>query len=375
MHRSDTGGSGDPASAAASTDHAIEAVDITKNYGKGEVLHGVTYRVTAGTVSALLGPNGAGKTTLIEILEGHRGRTSGRLSVLGLDPGDRRDFARLRTRMSVVLQQSMLEPGLSVRDILRRHASYYPDPVGLDEILDQVDLAEKRGALVKSLSGGQLRRLDLALALTGHPELLFLDEPTTGLDPVSRRRIRGLVAGLRDSGTTVVLTSHDLAEVQELADRVHVIRDGSFLASGTPDELVRASSAFTVVEFADPGVDADRLPEGASLVNGRVRIHTDDQDAVVRDVQAWAEQEKTTISGLTIVPPTLDDAYLAMLDAGVEKSAVGRPTAEKSASGEAAAEQAADGTATAGNPGTETTAEQTTTAKTGAGTTTSGKAE
>ncbi|MGQ4271010.1 ABC transporter ATP-binding protein [Nocardiopsis changdeensis] len=326
MHPSDTGGSGDPAPAAADvpTEHAIEAAGITKDYGKGEVLHGIDYRVPTGTISALLGPNGAGKTTLIEILEGHRGRTSGRLSVLGLDPGNRRDFARLRTRMSVVLQQSMLEPGLSVRDILRRHASYYPDPVGLDEILEQVDLAEKRGALVKSLSGGQLRRLDLALALTGRPELLFLDEPTTGLDPVSRRRIRGLVAGLRDSGTTVILTSHDLAEVQELADRVDVIRDGSFIASGTPDELVRSSSAFTVVEFADPGVGADRLPAGASLVNGRVRIHTDDQDSVVRDVQAWAEREKATISGLTIVPPTLDDAYLAMLDAGAEKTTSGK---------------------------------------------------
>ena len=308
----------------ASADHAIEAVGITKDYGKGDVLHGIDYRVPAGTVSALLGPNGAGKTTLIEILEGHRGRTSGRLSVLGLDPGNRRDFARLRTRMSVVLQQSMLEPGLSVRDILRRHASYYPDPVGPDEILDQVDLTGKRRALVKSLSGGQLRRLDLALALTGRPELLFLDEPTTGLDPVSRRRIRALVAGLRDSGTTVVLTSHDLAEVQELADRVDVIRDGSLLASGSPDELVRSSSAFTVVEFADPGVAADRLPEGAHLVNGRVRIHTDDQDSVVRDVQAWAERENTSVSGLTIVPPTLDDAYLAMLDAGPEKNAAAK---------------------------------------------------
>ncbi|MFD6098920.1 ABC transporter ATP-binding protein [Nocardiopsis flavescens] len=324
MHPSDTAGPGGTASAATSTDHAIDASGITKDYGKGDVLHGIDYRVPTGTVSALLGPNGAGKTTLIEILEGHRGRTSGRLSVLGLDPGDRRDFARLRTRMSVVLQQTVLEPGLSVRDILRRHASYHPDPVGLDEILDQVDLTAKRSALVKSLSGGQLRRLDLALALTGRPELLFLDEPTTGLDPVSRRRIRALVSGLRDSGTTVVLTSHDLAEVQELADRVDVIRDGAFLATGTPDELVRSSSAFTVVEFADPGVAADRLPDGANLVNGRVRIHTDDQDTVVRDVQAWAEREKATISGLTIVPPTLDDAYLAMLDAGAQKTTSGK---------------------------------------------------
>ncbi|MFD6948770.1 ABC transporter [Nocardiopsis sp. TSRI0078] len=296
--------------------HAIQATDITKDYGKGEVLHGISYQVPTGQIAALLGPNGAGKTTLIEILEGHRGRTSGRLSVLGLDPGSRRDFAQLRRRMSVVLQQTMLEPGMSVRDILRRHASYYPDPLDIDEVLDQVDLAEKRSALVKSLSDGMRRRLDLALALTGRPELLFLDEPTTGLDPVSRRRIRGLVSGLRDSGTTVVLTSHDLTEVQELADRVDVIRDGEFIASGSPEDLVRGSSAFTVVEFADPGVASERLPEGAAIVNGRVRIRTEDQDAVVREVQEWAERERTEISGLTIVPPSLDDAYIAMLETG-----------------------------------------------------------
>ncbi|OLT28650.1 ABC transporter [Nocardiopsis sp. CNR-923] len=296
--------------------HAINAIDITKDYGKGEVLHRVTYQVPAGRIAALLGPNGAGKTTLIEILEGHRGRTSGTLSVLGLDPGDRRDFAKLRRRISVVLQQTMLEPGLSVRDVLRRHASYYPNPLEVDEVLEQVDLIEKRTALVKSLSDGMRRRLDLALALTGRPELLFLDEPTTGLDPLSRRRIRALVAGLRDSGTTVVLTSHDLVEVQELADRVDVIRDGEFIASGSPDELVRDAQAYTVVEFAAPeGLDG-RLPEGASLVNGRVRIHTDDQDAVVRRVQEWAARERTEITGLTIVPPSLDDAYIAMLKDG-----------------------------------------------------------
>ncbi|WP_159944715.1 MULTISPECIES: ABC transporter ATP-binding protein [unclassified Nocardiopsis] len=296
--------------------HAIHATDITKDYGKGTVLHGVSYQVPAGQIAALLGPNGAGKTTLIEILEGHRGRTSGQLSVLGLDPGNRRDFALLRRRVSVVLQQTMLEPGLSVRDILRRHASYYPDPLDPDEVLAQVDLVEKRSALVRSLSDGMRRRLDLALALTGRPELLFLDEPTTGLDPVSRRRIRALVAGLRESGTTVVLTSHDLTEVQELADRVDVIRDGVFIASGTPEELVRGSAALTVVEFADPGVAAERLPEGASLVNGRVRIRTADQDGVVREVQEWAARERTEISGLTIVPPSLDDAYIAMLETG-----------------------------------------------------------
>ncbi|MFE1167521.1 ABC transporter ATP-binding protein [Nocardiopsis sp. NPDC058789] len=297
--------------------YAIDATDITKDYGKGEVLHGISYQVPTGQIAALLGPNGAGKTTLIEILEGHRGRTSGRVEVLGLDPGNRRDFAQLRTRMSVVLQQTMLEPGLSVRDILRRHASYYPDPLDVDDALAQVELTEKRSALVKSLSDGQRRRLDLALALTGRPELLFLDEPTTGLDPVSRRRIRGLVAGLRESGTTVVLTSHDLTEVQELADRVDVIRDGSFIASGSPDDLVRGSAAYTVVEFARPEGTDDRLPEGAELVNGRVRILTDDQDAVVERVQAWARDEGTRISGLTIVPPSLDDAYVAMLDNGV----------------------------------------------------------
>ncbi|MFE3460953.1 ABC transporter ATP-binding protein [Nocardiopsis aegyptia] len=295
---------------------AITATGITKDYGKGEVLHGISYQVPTGQIAALLGPNGAGKTTLIEILEGHRGRTSGQLSVLGLDPGDRRDFARLRRRMSVVLQQTMLEPGLSVRDILRRHASYYPDPLDIDEVLDQVELSEKRTALVKSLSDGMRRRLDLALALTGRPELLFLDEPTTGLDPVSRRRIRALVSGLRDSGTTVVLTSHDLAEVQELADRVDVIRDGDFIASGSPADLVRGSDAATVVEFAAPDAAAERLPEGAVLVDGRVRIRTHDQDTVVREVQAWAERERTEITGLTIVPPSLDDAYIAMLETG-----------------------------------------------------------
>lgn len=293
---------------------AIETEDLVKIFGDNRAVDGVDLRIPTGGVYGVLGPNGAGKTTLIEILEGHRGRTSGTVEVLGLDPGNRRDFAELRTRMSVVLQQTMLEPGLSVRDIVRRHASYYPDPLDVDEALAQVELTEKRSALVRSLSDGQRRRLDLALALTGRPELLFLDEPTTGLDPVSRRRIRALVAGLRESGTTVVLTSHDLAEVQELADRVDVIRDGEFIASGTPDELVRDSSAFTVVEFAVPEGVGGRLPEGAALVNGRARIQTDDQDAVVERVQTWARDEGTRISGLTIVPPSLDDAYVAMLE-------------------------------------------------------------
>ncbi|WP_017590580.1 ABC transporter ATP-binding protein [Nocardiopsis ganjiahuensis] len=310
--------------------YAINATDITKDYGKGEVLHGISYQVPTGQIAALLGPNGAGKTTLIEILEGHRGRTSGQVEVLGLDPGNRRDFAELRTRMSVVLQQTMLEPGLSVRDILRRHASYYPDPLGVDEALEQVELTEKRSALVKSLSDGQRRRLDLALALTGRPELLFLDEPTTGLDPVSRRRIRALVSGLRESGTTVVLTSHDLTEVQELADRVDVIRDGAFIASGTPGDLVRGSAAFTVVEFARPTGVGDRLPEGAELVDDRVRILTDDQDAVVERVQSWARDEGTRISGLTIVPPSLDDAYVAMLESGTAENGTARSKAGKS---------------------------------------------
>jgi ABC-2 type transport system ATP-binding protein len=243
-----------------------------------------------------------------------------------------RDRDRMKQRIGVQLQAGAYFDYLTLEEILDLFGSFYPKQVPPMALLEKVGLSEKRKALVKELSGGQAQRFSIVASMVNDPDVVFLDEPTTGLDPVSRRRIRALVSGLRESGTTVVLTSHDLTEVQELADRVDVIRDGAFIASGTPDDLVRGSAAFTVVEFAEPeGVDG-RLPEGAELVNGRARILTDDHDAVVERVQAWARDEGTRISGLTIVPPSLDDAYVAMLENGTgQNGAAGNGAAENGA--------------------------------------------
>lgn len=243
--------------------NAITVENLVKSYGTNLVLDDLALEVPEGSIVSLLGPNGAGKTSLVEILEGHRGRDSGLVSVCGLDPEVRKDFKILRTQMGVVLQQTMLEPGISSRDLLRRQASYYANPIPVHELLGMLDLEEKADAFVRTLSGGMRRRLDIALALIGRPRMLFLDEPTTGLDPLSRRKIRNLVKDVNRQGTTVVLTSHDLEEVQELAQNVHVLAAGRFIAEGTPENSLRSpqrklSSSSCMVLLESPSCQQER---------------------------------------------------------------------------------------------------------------------
>lgn len=296
---------------------AINAVGVVKAYSATPVLRGIDLSVAQGAIVALLGPNGAGKTTLVEILEGHRMRTGGTLSVLGLDPAERTDFRSLRQRMGVVLQQTMLEPGISSRDLLRRQSSYYSHPMEVQDILCKVGLADKQNDLVRTLSGGMRRRLDIALALIGHPEILFLDEPTTGLDPLSRRSIRELIREVNSAGTTVILTSHDLEEVQDLAHTVHVLSDGAFIASGSPREIIAGSHSKTQVRFLLGGIEPSSLPAGAEVNAGMVRYETLDQDHLIAALQRWSTDAGQPLQGLTVIPPSLDDAYATLLQPAV----------------------------------------------------------
>ena len=214
---------------------AIEVKGLRKSYGDFEAVRGVDLTVHEGEVFALLGPNGAGKTTTVEIMEGHRQRSSGEVSVLGFDPGKRE--RGLKERIGIVLQETGVNRFLTVAEVIDQFRTYYPHPRPLDEIIEVVELTEKRDALVRKLSGGQQRRLDVAVGLAGDPDLLFLDEPTTGFDPSARRNAWQMVKNLNELGKTVFLTTHYMDEAQFLADRVAIIVGGKIVAEGTPDEL------------------------------------------------------------------------------------------------------------------------------------------
>ena len=223
---------------------AIEVSGLKKSYGPREVLHGVSFRVEAGEVFALLGPNGAGKTTTVEILEGYRGRDDGTVQVLGTDPA--RAGSAFRERIGIVLQSSAVYPLLSVHEILELFAGYYARARDVSEVIELVGLSEKREARVRTLSGGQLRRLDLALALVGDPELIFLDEPTTGFDPAARRQAWETIRDLRALGKGILLTTHYMEEAQTLADRLAILRDGRIVATGSPRELLSGAAGVEI---------------------------------------------------------------------------------------------------------------------------------
>ncbi len=237
----------------------IEAIDVRKRYGSHDALRGLDLRVDDGEIVAVLGPNGAGKTTLVEILEGFRPRDSGSATVLGFDPAT--GGREMRERIGIVLQESAVDPYLSVREVLRMYAGHYRDPRPVDEVIELVGLAEKVGARVKTLSGGQLRRLDVALGLVGDPELLFLDEPTTGFDPSARRQAWTMIERLRSLGKTVLLTTHYMDEAQQLADRVVVVVEGRVVADGPPGSIGNRATAKVRIRFRLPaGTAADDLP-------------------------------------------------------------------------------------------------------------------
>ncbi len=286
---------------------------LRKSYGPVEAVRGLSFTVEPGEVFALLGPNGAGKTTTLGVLEGYRDRDAGRVEVLGSDPaaGGR----ALRERVGIVLQDIAVQRYLSVREALTRTAAYYPRPRGVEEIIALVGLEAQAGKRVRRLSGGQQRRLDLALAVIGNPDLLFLDEPTTGFDPSARREAWGLVRDLRALGTTILLTTHYMDEAQALADRIAVIAGGELLALGPPETIGGRDLAETVVRFAVPAdVEPAKLPlaEGFSYDNGVVTARTADPVRLLYTLTAWSIRTDVHIVGLTVSRPSLEDVYLRL---------------------------------------------------------------
>jgi ABC-2 type transport system ATP-binding protein len=281
---------------------AILVRDLHKVYGDHEAVRGIDFDVAAGEVFGLLGPNGAGKTTTVEILEGYRARTRGIVSVLGQDPRQRsRD---LRARVGIVLQSSGIYRHIKVREAIEQWARFYPAPRDVDEVVAIVGLEEKADALARTLSGGQLRRLDLGLALIGDPELIFLDEPTTGFDPAARRAAWDTVRSLQDLGKTILLTTHYLDEAQALCDRVAIVKDGRILAVGPPAELGAGSSRYRVVWRDDAGELHDR--------------ETEDPTALLHQLTSAALARGEALRDLSVSRPTLEDTYLE-LTAGTEQ--------------------------------------------------------
>ena len=294
---------------------AIVVDGLVKRYGQLEAVSGISFEVEQGEVFALLGPNGAGKTTTIEILEGFRERDGGRVEVLGLDPAEHSASTRLRERTGVVLQELAVEPYLTVREVLTRNAGFYPTSRDPDEVIELVGLAEKAAARVKTLSGGQMRRLDLGLGIIGNPEVLYLDEPTTGFDPSARRDAWEVVRRLTSGGTTVLLTTHYMDEAESLASRVAVISSGRIVAAGTPQSLGGRDSSDAVIHFRLPsGLAAGDLPvRPTSLSGGVVEVRTSSAVEVLRLLTNWAAHGGIDLAGLTCERTTLEDVYLRLI--------------------------------------------------------------
>jgi ABC-2 type transport system ATP-binding protein len=295
----------------------IRARGLRKAYGSLEAVAGIDLTIARGEVFGLLGPNGAGKTTVVEILEGHRARSGGEVDVLGFDPGLRP--RELRQRIGIVPQEGGLEPVLTVREVVELYSAAYPKPRPVDEVVELVGLEEKRNARVETLSGGQKRRLDLAVGIAGDPELVFLDEPTTGFDPSARRRAWELVDGLRSLRKTILLTTHYMEEAQRLADRVAVMAAGRVVAEGDPSTLAGRDHGLAVVTFRPPeDVDVAELPIPPDVdlerVDGRLSFRTTAPTRDLRELVIWASDRKRELDGLTVTRPSLEDVYLELTD-------------------------------------------------------------
>ena len=324
------------------TDHrsgpAIEVHDLRRSYGEVQAVRGISFEVARGEVFCLLGPNGAGKTTTVEILEGYRSRSGGEARVMGIDPAA--GARELRDRVGIVLQHCGVQTDLTVAELIEMYGRYYSRRRPVDELIELVDLMEKRDVRAKSLSGGQRRRLDLALALVGDPDLIFLDEPTTGFDPASRRGAWSTVRSLCELGKTVFLTTHFMDEAQSLADRVAVMRAGEIIASGRPDELGGRDLRPAEIRFVLPaGWSLGDLPEGIgaerSMQGDRVLVRTHEAVRTSNAITSWALERGVELARFSVAQPTLEDIYLELT--GNPASAAGDPAKATPANEEVAA--------------------------------------
>jgi len=299
------------------SEHVVEVRGLRKSYGEQEVVRGIDLELQRGEVFAFLGPNGAGKTTTVEILEGYRSRDGGEVRVLGEDPACADH--QWRSRVGLVLQSCTMPAELTVRELVELYAGYYPHPRPAAATIELVGLTEQRDARTGHLSGGQLRRLDVALALIGDPELVFLDEPTTGFDPSARHHAWEVIAGLRELGKTIFLTTHYMDEAQTLADRVAVIVAGQIVAEGTPATLGGRDRAISDISFVlSPGASLSGLPgelaSVAKLRDGRVHIAAPEPARPLYALTRWALENDEHLDELTVGRPTLEDIYLELTE-------------------------------------------------------------
>ena len=294
---------------------AVEVRDLRKSYGAVEAVKGVSFEVAPGEVFCLLGPNGAGKTTTVEILEGYRTRTGGEALVLGMDPA--RGERELRERVGIVLQQCGVQADLTVAELIEMYGRYHVRSRPVDEVIELVELTEKRDVRARQLSGGQRRRLDLALALVGEPDLIFLDEPTTGFDPAARRQAWSTIRSLCDLGKTVFLTTHYMDEAQHLASRVAVMNAGQIIAVGRPDELAGRDVRPAEIRFTLPaGWSLGDLPavpsRSRSLDGDRVLVLTTEPVLAAHRITSWALERQIELGHFSVSQPTLEDIYLEL---------------------------------------------------------------
>jgi len=290
----------------------VSVENLVKDYGGVEAVRGVSFHVDAGEVFAVLGPNGAGKSTTVEILEGYRTKTSGEVSVLGYDPTER--SRTYRERIGIVLQETAVEDSLTVSEAIDTYGVMFPNRRDTSELIAIVGLDEKRNARIKSLSGGQRRRLELALGIVGDPDLVFMDEPTTGFDPSARRQAWSIIENLTSLGKTILLTTHYMDEAQFLADRVAVMSGGLIVAEGTPESLGGRESAATVIAFNldDQSLEGFPMADVDVAENGRITLRSSTPTRTVHDITGWAVGRNIELADLSISRPSLEDIYLEL---------------------------------------------------------------
>lgn len=296
-------------------DTAIQVRGLRKSYGSMEAVRGIDLDVARGEVFAFLGPNGAGKTTTVEILEGHRMRSAGEINVLGYDPA--RNDREFKERIGIVLQTTGVEPYLTVEETVEVFRGYYPTPRSVDEVLELVGLTEQRKTRVRKLSGGQQRRLDVGIGLAGDPELLFLDEPTTGFDPSARQGAWEMIKNLRSLNKTVFLTTHYMDEAEALADRVAIIVRGEIVTTGAPGDLTSLEATTTIRFRLDPMAQAlpELLQSAERSDDGRLTLQTDTPTRTLLDLTTWATERGLDLEELTVTRPSLEDIYLSLVPA------------------------------------------------------------